>query len=132
MTQSTSDDSLLQRYIHAVESRNVNAVCALFDEQGLAEIPLIKPARLIGANEIRKAHQAISDNLAAVAFSVENSLAQLDVSIAEGRLTAQRQGGQFEEHHFGLVVVQSAARIRRMSLYFDSRGYRMWCDETIM
>lgn len=123
---------LLQNYLGALHSRNIDVIDQLFGSNTLLEIPLLKPNRLHGNVEIVKAHREIFSNLETVDFSLSDTLSSDSHAIAEGRLQFSRFGGDSKSLAAGIVAEAADENLVRISLYCDSRNLRLWSDKTIM
>lgn len=123
---------LLQNYLGALHSRNIDLIDKLFGSNTLLEIPLLKPNRLHGNAEIVKAHREIFTNLETVEFSLTDTETSDSHAIGEGRLQFTRLGGDSESLPAGIVAEAEDENLIRISLYCDARNLRLWSDKTIM
>jgi hypothetical protein len=127
----TTPTNLMQCYLEALSSQNIDAIRQLSGPRSLIEIPFLKPNRLIGDREIVKAHEQIFANLESVRFVIEHSADDGAQAIAEGRLELRRDGRE-QSHAAGLVAESDAEGIGRVSLYCNARNVRLWSDKTIL
>jgi ketosteroid isomerase-like protein len=124
--------NLLQDYLQAISSGDVDAMVALLDERALVEIPFLKPNRLIGKSEIEKGHREILATLDSIDFKPTNIEANSRHAIAEGSLEIRRDGGETRHIAAGIVAEASDGILQRLSLYCDARHIRQWSDKTIL
>ena len=127
----TKPTNLMQRYLEALSSKDIDAIRQLSGPRSLVEIPFLKPNRLIGDREIVKAHEQIFANLESVRFVIEHSADNGAQAIAEGRLEVRR-AGQDQGYAAGIVSESDAEGIGRVSLYCNARNVRLWSDKTIV
>ena len=127
----TTPANLMQRYLEALSTKDLDAIREMSGPRSLVEIPFLKPNRLIGDNEIVKAHEEIFANLESVRFVVEHSAADGAHAIAEGTLEVRRDGRE-QSHAAGVVAEPGDEGIARVSLYCNARNVRLWSDKTIL
>lgn len=122
---------MLQEYLSALASKNIEAIEHLTGNRSLLEIPLLKPNRLLGNAEIVKAHREIFSNLESVDIDLSSSQASDSHAIGTGELRFTRCGGGSEILPAGIVAEADATNLLRISLYCDTRNIRRWSDKTI-
>lgn len=123
----------LQSYLDAFAARDAAAAASLFEPAALAEIPMLKPNRLVGASEIRRGHEAAFRTIAEVGVETETDIAEQDgCAIWAGALTIRRADGARHRHQSAIVVEAGAGRLRRLSLYLNARNIRRWADHAIL
>ncbi len=128
----TPGEALLA-YIGAFSARDPDFISRLFDTNSLAEIPLLKPNRLFGIQEIESGHRAAFDNMTVAEFASSQPLVEnASTAIWVGELTVQRVDGISNRHQLAIVAETHDTRLRRLSLYFDARNIRRWADHTIV
>jgi len=130
-TGQTAND-LLRDYLQAISIGDVDALVALLDEHAMAEIPFLKPNRLIGKSEIEKGHSAIFATLDSLEFKPLNIEANATHAISEGSLEFRRDGGESQQLTAGIVAEASDGNLQRLSIYCDARNIRPWSDKTIL
>ena len=123
---------LLQDYLSALSSKNIDAIACICDSHSLVEIPFLKPNRLCGNAEIIKAHGEIFANLESIDFSLANIEASDSHAIGAGQLRFTRADGNSEFLAAGIVAEAGAEKLARVSLYCDARNLRPWSDKSIM
>lgn len=123
---------LLQEYLSALVSKNIDAIERICDSHSLCEIPFLKPSRLFGNAEIIKAHREIFANLDAIDFGLSDSEASDSHAIGTGQLRFTRAGADSGFLPAGIVAEAGAEKLTRISLYCDARNLRPWSDKTIM
>lgn len=123
---------LLQAYLSALNSRDIDAIERLCDASNLVEIPFVKPGRLVGKREIVKAHREVFANLSAIDFELHHSGADENHAIGSGRLEFTRANGDSTGLPVAIVAEASGDLLARISLYCDARNLRLWSDKTIL
>jgi len=142
-SDSVTPGTALQSCINAISNKDLEAVVNLTDSLALFEIPMLKPNRLHGHDEIRCGLEAAFGALGTINFSLDNEPAESGtVAIAAGSLSVTRTSGSDEEHTVGLVVETRRAEagsaegqsiaIVRFSLYLNARNQRLWSDAAIL
>lgn len=132
MSTSKSVRDLLQAYLAAFESSDINAIDLLFDENALVEVPMLKPNRLVGKSEIHQGHSDMFANLESIKFDVKRCLADDNQAIAEASATAVRRDTDGHSLQLGIVAIMGQQGLQRLSLYCDARNLRLWSDRTIL
>jgi len=132
MNADTGAQSLLLEYIAALQARSVEDIEALLGDHPLVEIPFLRPRRLVGRTEARRAHAAMFATLESLTFELNAPAGDKNAAIVTGRLHVRRCSGEEQCHEVGLVAEAQASKLHRLSLYADSRFVRDWSDETIM
>ena len=128
----TAGDAL-RAYIGAFTARDADFMALLFKGGSLAEIPLLKPNRLFGTNEIQRGHHHAFKVIEAAVFSESQPLAEaMDAAIWVGTLVIRRVDHTTDEHELGIVAEVKNAALSRLSLHFNARNIRRWCDCTIL
>ena len=122
---------LMQGYLAALSTQDIDAIQQMSGAHCLVEIPFLKPNRLVGTAEIVKAHREIFANLEEIHFSVDSSQSNARHAIAEGRLEVQRDAEK-QSYAAGLVAEADGAVLGRISLYCDARNVRPWSDKAIL
>lgn len=130
MTSAAS--RLLQDYLSAFNSRDIDAIGRLCGARDLVEIPLVKPNRLIGRREIVKAHREIFASLSTLDFELHDSGADENHAIGSGRLEFTRVDGDSTSLAAAIVAEASGDGLARISIYCDARNLRPWSDKTIL
>ncbi len=128
----TTASRMLQAYLSALTTRDVSAIEKISVAASLMEIPFIKPNRLVGNNEIIKAHKEIFANLAEIDFELLDSSADNNHAIGHGQLNYVRNGGERNSLPTAIVIETTGESLARMSLYCDARSLRPWSDKSIM
>jgi len=128
----SATNRLLQQYLSALNSKNIDAIEQICGSHSLLEIPFIKPNRLLGNTEIVKAHRQIFANLESIEFSLSATESSGSHAIGAGELRFTRGDGSSETLAAGIVAEAEEAGLLRISLYCDARSIRPWSDKTIM
>lgn len=126
-----SPSESLLAYAGAFGARDAVAIAGLFEDNGLAEIPLLSPNRLVGRTEILRGHEAAIRTIATVSFEIAEPAEQGAQAIVAGTLVVQRINREVNRHALGVVAEIADGGLRRLGLYFDSRHFRRWADQTI-
>ena len=135
MNTQSSDlqaSSALLNYVAALEKKDIKSVAPLIEHHTLVEIPFMRPNRLVGQQEISKAHADIFEALDSIDFVLGTPLEKDRFAIAEGELRVQRKSGEEYTHQIGIVAQTNGEILTRISLYADARDIRMWSDRTIL
>jgi hypothetical protein len=132
VTTPLSPASTLLSCVEAFNSRDSGAITAMADDRALFEIPMLKPNRLYGRDEISRGIGAAFRELKSVNLTVGNPAETDKVAIAEGRLKVTRNSAPDEDHQVGIVAEVHGDQLVRFSLYFDARNRRLWSDEAIL
>ena len=129
----SSARSALLTYMGALEARDAECISALTADDVLIEHPLLKPNRLFGSREIAQGHQAAFRSIEEITFSISGEVVEKDeAAIGMGSITYSRLGENEIQRDVGVVVQLSGTRLRRISVYLDSRNLRRWSDESIL
>ena len=132
-TAKTGAGRAIAAYIAAFQNLDSDALAASAGQNGLVEVPLIKPSRLFGRSEIRRGHSAAFQEIVKAEFVSDKPIAESDdAAIWLGTLNIQRNKSAPESHEIGIVAQPGDEGASRISLYFNSRGIRRWADETIL
>lgn len=132
MTTSRSPAATLLSCVDAFNKRDAGAIAALADDRALLEIPMLKPNRLHGKDEISRGIEAAFKELKSVELTVTKPAETDTVAIAEGRLMVTRNSAPDEVHQVGIVAEVHGDHLVRFSLYLNARSRRLWSDETIL
>ncbi len=122
--------SALKGYVAAFEQRDLDGVCALFGEQAVAEIPMLKPNPLTGIGAIREGHALAFEALEEVNFALAPPAESNGHAMAEGVLRTTRVTGERETHHIAVVAEIDGGCLQRLSLYCDERNILLWSDKS--
>ncbi|MBT5435092.1 MAG: nuclear transport factor 2 family protein [Rhodospirillaceae bacterium] len=132
MSMSSTPKATLLACAQAFNNRDADAVVAMSDAMALFEIPMLKPNRLHGHDEIRRGLQAAFAELGTVAFRLDDPAENGTVAIAEGSLAVTRNSASDKEHYVGIVAETREGALVRFSLYLNARNRRLWSDEAIL
>jgi hypothetical protein len=132
VTTSRSPAATLLSCVDAFNKRDAVAIAALADDRALFEIPMLKPNRLHGRDEISRGIKAAFKELKSVELTVTKPAETDSVAIAEGRLIVTRNSAPDEDHQVGIVAEVHGNQLVRFSLYLNARSRRFWSDETIL
>ena len=125
-------DTLLA-YVEAFSARNCDAIGELFGAQSLAELPLLKPNRLVGHAEICAGHAAAFENIADARFTQSQPIANTgSAAIWVGQLRELRTSGAEHEHDVAIVCETAERELRRITVHLNGRNIRRWADQTIL
>lgn len=122
----------LLSYVGAFESKDAGFIERTTASGALIEIPMLKPNRLVGQAEIRAGHEQSFATIKTAAFEISPPAANDRISIAVGTLSIERVNGQRDTHPLSIVAETDSGNLRRLSLYFDARYYRLWSDKAIL
>lgn len=122
----------LRDYFAALQAADAEALNRLIGASTILENPFMNPRRLVGKNEIARAHGAIFEHVEALEFTPELLLGDDTNALTTGRLAFTRRGDSPREFAFGAAAECDAGGLRRLSLYCDTRNLRRWTDEAIL
>jgi hypothetical protein len=122
----------LREYFAALQSADAEALNRLIGRHTLLEVPFLNPARLVGEDEIARAHRAIVERLESIEIDFELLLGDDRQAIASGRMSVTRRGDREREFAIGAVAERDGEELSRLSLYCDTRYIRRWEDESLL
>ena len=130
----------LDAYLNAFAERDVERLGALFEPTALVEFPMLKPDRLVGADEIARGHHAVFESLSAARFETEQStVADAEAAMWLGKIVVRhgvdqggRQASDEECHDLALAAFAPAGKLRRLTWYMNGRNIRRWSDKRIL
>jgi len=126
-----SPSEALLAYAGAFAEKDLEFIRSAISEETLLELPMVKPCRLLGESEIFSAHSETFKSISSAAFELHSPIEKGSLAIAEGVLKVSRAGKE-ETHPLGIVAETNNGKLKRVSLYFDARHYRLWSDKTIL
>jgi ketosteroid isomerase-like protein len=132
VTTPRSPSATLLSCVDAFNKRDASAAAAMADDRALFEIPMLKPNRLHGRDEISRGIEAAFKELKSVELTVAKPAETDSVAITEGRLKVTRNSAPDEDHQVGIVAEVHGDQLVRFSLYLHARNRRLWSDETIL
>jgi hypothetical protein len=121
----------LRDYLAAVARRHAKEVVNCFIRPAILELPMVKPSRFMGLDEIERAHALAFANLSEVKLETCEVLSTAGCAMAAGRLIVVCRGKK-EAHPFAISSDCTPQGLSRVSWYLDSRGHRHWSDETVL
>ena len=122
----------LLAYVGAFEERDAEFIGNATGPASLVEIPMLKPNRLFGRNEVLNGHIQSFASIKSASFDLSQPAERGQVAIAEGILKIERANGKTERHPLSIVVETEHGMLHRLSLYFDARFLRLWSDKTVL
>ena len=123
----------LSAYIGAFSRRDADFLSRIFSPGSLAEVPALRPNRLVGLREICAGHRSAFSNIAVATFTPTQSLAETDgAAIWVGSVEIRRVDEKCESHELGIVAEIGGGKLSRLSLHFDARNIRRWSDPAIL
>ena len=132
MSVPRSVTTMLQKYLTALESKDITTIDKLTTEHALLEMPMLKPNRLVGRTELHMGHSAIFENLESMSFAISNIEANQTHAIAEGQFEIIRKDTTRQTHRFSVVAESLHNELQRISFYCDARNIRPWSDKSIL
>jgi ketosteroid isomerase-like protein len=120
----------IEAYCSAFAARDVERVLALFDEQALYEMPLLR-TRMVGHGEIRAGLARAFEIVSSCKFEMARVLTKDSTAIAEGvmDLATSRAPARVP---FAAVAVMGDNRLIRLSLHLDAKPFRLWSDGPVL
>lgn len=121
----------LRGYLAAFSRRHPKEVADCFIRPAILELPMVKPSRFMGFDEIEGAHALAFANLSEVKLETCEVLSSAGCAMAAGSLTVVCRGRE-EVHRFAICSDCTPQGLSRVSWYLNSRGHRHWSDKTVL
>ena len=122
----------LEAAIAAMTGLDPAKLVAMCHPRALFEIPMLKPSRLYGRDEIGRGMTAAFADVRNMRFCIERSGVTGNVAIGSGTLSVARRSAADEQHEIGIVAEIEDAMLARLSLYLNARHRRLWSDPAIL
>jgi ketosteroid isomerase-like protein len=121
----------LGAYCRAFTSKDADTIVALFDRNGLYELPFMGQ-RLVGHGEIRAGLAQAFDLMESCSIEPAAIKSASAIAIAEGRLRAKLHRDRHPiDVPLAIVMKTNEGMISRLSTYLDARPFRLWSDGPI-
>jgi hypothetical protein len=121
----------LREYLTAFTRRHVSEVADCFVRSALLELPMVKPSRFVGLQEIEEAHRLAFENLSHVQVQHCEVLSDAACAMTVGELVVVCRG-KTKVHPFALCSDGTSGGLSRVSWYLNSRGHRHWSDQAVL
>jgi hypothetical protein len=121
----------LRDYLAAFARRHAKEAANCFIRPAILELPMVKPSRFMGLDEIERAHAFAFANLSEVKLETFEVLATAGCAMGAGKLWVVCRGKE-EVHPFAICSDCTPQGLSRVSWYLDSRGHRHWSDKTVL
>ena len=128
----TPSDAITQ-YIDGFSQSDNDKLAGLFGERTLLELPLVKPTRLVGRDEICRAHAEIFTNVATATFTATHGpCEQAQAAIWVGELAVTRIDKSRQSHRVAMVATTTEGKLDRLTIHLNARNTRRWADASIL
>ena len=105
--------SLVRGYFTALQAADADALNRLIGTRCLLEILFLNPPRLIGRDEIGRAHQSILNRLESIDIDLELVLGDDQRASASGRLSVSHHGDRARDFELGGCAYPPVGNHRR-------------------
>ena len=129
-----SAGEVIERYLESFSARNSEAISRLFSDTGLLEIPMVQPSRLVGRDEVHRAHVAIFATVSEAVFMPNHGSHEQDRNaIWTGELQIKRSDQSRQTHKLAIVAtLKESGLLTRLTLHLNARHLRRWSDPAIL
>ena len=121
----------LNRYLDAFAKCDAANAARCFAHPAILELPMVKPSRFLGREEVGAAHTGAFENLNEAAIETHEILSVEGAAMASGRMTVVCRG-QKHVYPFAIAVDCTPSGLSRVSWYLDFRGHRPWSDKAVL
>jgi len=121
----------LLEYLNAFADRDPGRIAKCFLPLACVELPLMRPGRLVGIEEIVTAHNLAFESLEKVSLKTHTVADSEAVAMLSGELRVICRGRE-EIHAFAIASQGTPQGLSRASWYFDSRRHRYWSDKPVL
>jgi hypothetical protein len=121
----------LREYLAAFARRHVGGVADCFVRSALLELPMVKPSRFVGLQEVEEAHRLAFENLSQVKLEHCEVLSNATCAMTVGELVVVCRGKTIV-HPFAMCTDGTSGGLSRVSWYLNSRGHRHWSDQAVL